>query len=341
MTQPTKKLLILLAGAVLLLLSGQLQAQESRYKGRTLSEWQGDLKDLSPEVRKTTIEALGYFGSRAVSILAPFIGDPDFEVRGAASDVLVKLGAAAVPAMVRALEDKNSFVRWNAAGVLGRIGPAAKDAVPPLIQILKDPHTVMTEGRRKGHKFREIAALALGQIGHEAKDAIPSLVQALGDDTSEVREEVVGALGKIGPAAKDTIPDLLLLFVRENHLREAERPNIRREVAAALISLSTYAVCADARDITLALDEIRNTEVRARFGCWSGYMSPKNSAWVATSAVDVWIQFDSGSALANDPDAVGFLLNGPGRPVRITGGRLRFMAVDKEKEGVVGVVTVK
>lgn len=339
MIQPTRKPLALLAGAVLLLLLGQCQAAEPRYSGRTFSEWQGDLKDFSPAVRKTAIEALGYFGPRAVLVLAPFMGDPDFEVRSAAIDVLVKLGVETVPAMVRALADNNSLVRWNAASVLGRIGPAAKDAVPALVRVLKDPHTVVTVGAKKGHKVRELAAWALGKIGPEAKDAVPSLVQALGDDNSEVRKAVVGTLGAIGPAAKDTIPDLLRLFAREDHLRIAERPNFRREVAAALIGLSTYAVCAGARDIILASDTPRKTEIRARFGCWSGYVTPKSfqQKWNAAPDVDAWVQWDWGSQLANNPDRVGFVLDGPGRQVQIMAQRFRFMAVEKGREGIVTV----
>ena len=42
--------------------AAQLQAQEPRYQGRTLAEWQGDLQDLSPQVRLRAIGALGSFG---------------------------------------------------------------------------------------------------------------------------------------------------------------------------------------------------------------------------------------------------------------------------------------
>jgi HEAT repeat protein len=44
----------------------------------------------------------------------------------------------AVPAMIETLKDKDTGVRKSAALALGLIGPAAKDAVPALIEALKD-----------------------------------------------------------------------------------------------------------------------------------------------------------------------------------------------------------
>lgn len=93
-----------------------LQAQEPRYEGRTFAEWQGDLKDLSPEVRMRAVEALGYFGPRAV------------------------------PALIQALKDDTAKVRREAAAALGKIGPAAKDAVPAL-RALRHPIIVRQAAR--------------------------------------------------------------------------------------------------------------------------------------------------------------------------------------------------
>ena len=44
----------------------------------------------------------------------------------------------AVPALIQALKDENKDVRVNAAVALGQIGEGAKDVVPALIQALKD-----------------------------------------------------------------------------------------------------------------------------------------------------------------------------------------------------------
>ena len=77
---------------------------------------------------------------------------------------------------------------------LGRIGGGAKDAVPALIQALKDQH----------EEVRNNAAWTLGRIG---KDAVPALIQALKDQNIEVRQYAAGALGRI--AAVDAVSALM------------------------------------------------------------------------------------------------------------------------------------
>lgn len=75
-----------------------LQAQEPRYEGRTFAEWQGDLKDLSPEVRMRAVEALGYFGPRAVPALIQALKDDTAKVR---RDAVPALRALRHPIIVR------------------------------------------------------------------------------------------------------------------------------------------------------------------------------------------------------------------------------------------------
>ena len=45
----------------------------------------------------------------------------------------------AVPVLIELLKDDNSVVRQEAILILARIGPAARDALPALQQALKDP----------------------------------------------------------------------------------------------------------------------------------------------------------------------------------------------------------
>ncbi len=45
----------------------------------------------------------------------------------------------AVPVLIEALKDENLFVRNRAASALGKIGAAAKSAVPALKNALDDP----------------------------------------------------------------------------------------------------------------------------------------------------------------------------------------------------------
>jgi HEAT repeat protein len=62
-------------------------------------------------------------------------------VHGRAADVLGKIGPAAVSALTEALRDADGGVRGRAADVLGKIGPAAAEAVPALIEALRDAAT--------------------------------------------------------------------------------------------------------------------------------------------------------------------------------------------------------
>ena len=101
--------------------------QEPLYEGRTLVDWQGDLRDASSEVREKATQALGHFGDKAVPILAQTLGEPDPDVRWAAAYALGEIGPAAkdaVPALVQALTDPDDMVRGRAEVTLRRIDPS-------------------------------------------------------------------------------------------------------------------------------------------------------------------------------------------------------------------------
>lgn len=67
-------------------------AEEQRYERRTFSEWEADLKDLAPGIRRKAVEALGAFGPRAITKIIPLVIDRDERVRGTATEVLSGLG---------------------------------------------------------------------------------------------------------------------------------------------------------------------------------------------------------------------------------------------------------
>jgi HEAT repeat protein len=87
------------------------------------------------------------------------------------------------------------LVREHAAEALGDIGPEAKEAVPPLIEVLKD----------KEPRVRRDAARSLGQIGPAAKVAAPQLAALLKDEDANVREAAARALRQLAvePEAKN------------------------------------------------------------------------------------------------------------------------------------------
>jgi HEAT repeat protein len=77
-------------------------------------------------------------------------------------------------------------LRFHAATALGRIGPDAKEAVPGLVDLLKD---------KKLGPARRVAAEALGAIGPDAKNAVPALKDAASD--GEISDAAAKALSRI------------------------------------------------------------------------------------------------------------------------------------------------
>jgi hypothetical protein len=123
--------------------------------GRTLVDWQRDLRDPSVDVRARAVQALVAFDRQAVPALTGALADQEFRVRASATEALVKMGPGhVVPGMIEALRNAEVGVRANAAVVLGTFGPAAKPAVPALARALLDPNL----------RVRELAGEALNRI---------------------------------------------------------------------------------------------------------------------------------------------------------------------------------
>lgn len=187
------------------------------YQKRALAEWQGDLQDLDPQVRRKAVEALGRFGSRAVPALSQASHDADAFTRLEAISALKRIGLAAVPALIEILQDTTYPERRLVAAALGEMGPTAKDAVPHLIRGLTDTDP----------SLRTAVIEALGQIGPPANDAVPALVLAMRDTDSTMRRAVGEALKKIGPAPRAAIPALAQALRDPN-------PEVKEQAAEAL-----------------------------------------------------------------------------------------------------------
>ena len=124
------------------------------------------------------------------------LGNDDPSIRSHAADALGLLGesaAEAVPHLIQALRDAYEPVRLNAAYALGAIG---KPAVPQLIETLGD----------ENGPTRRMAAYALAAVG---APAVPALSEALQHTEDPVRIEAAYALAQIGDAAEPAIPALM------------------------------------------------------------------------------------------------------------------------------------
>ena len=139
---------------------------DTRYQGRTQAEWEADLQDLDPKVKRKAAEAMGHFGPSAIPALSQVLQDADASTSFGAILALKRIGLAAIPALNEILRDTNYPGRRFAAAVLGEMGPTAKDAVPTLVQALRDTDP----------SLRMAVAEALGRIGPSANDAVQALV---------------------------------------------------------------------------------------------------------------------------------------------------------------------
>lgn len=186
------------------------------------------LQDKDPAVRAQAAIALGNIGSvarAAAPDLVRALGDKDKEVRSWAANGLAIIGAAdkmTLHALSRVLkEDQSADVRWWAAYSLGYLRSKARDAVPALIQALKD----------SAPKVRGQAIVALGWIGPTAEAAVAPLMELLKNENPSVRAEAARALGKIGGKAREAVPTLTTL------LKSDKDERVREGAATALAAL--------------------------------------------------------------------------------------------------------
>jgi HEAT repeat protein len=159
--------------------------------------------------------------SASIARLTTALDDAEVAVRQAGVRGLWQAGAAAkeragVARLTAALADKDEFVRAYASRALARIGPDAKDAVPALLERLRQDEE---------RDDRKLAAKAMGSIGAESigpllPDTVAALIDALKNDARGLREYSARSLGQLG--AKEAIPALKkILKDRDEHVAAA------------------------------------------------------------------------------------------------------------------------
>jgi hypothetical protein len=171
-----------------------------------LDRVRSDLRAPDPEPRARAVEAIVYVGPEAreaVPALLEIMKDHDSALRDNALWALINIGPeekAILPAVIEAVNDRSDpYLAGSAAQGLGRLGARAKEAVPALIDLLKNGE----ESNQCSNQFH--AAEALGKIGPDARAAIPALSE-WAKSNSDARESVAMlAIKRIeSPAAAKT-----------------------------------------------------------------------------------------------------------------------------------------
>lgn len=165
----------------------------------------------------------------------------------------------AISSLRHLLHDKEKGVRYSAAVGLIKIDPTIKEAVPVLIEAVKD----------KGI-YQLAAVSALGNMGSEARDAVPVLIAAMNEDQFNIASPYVDVLKAIGTSEAleaikplvhkqetrdrvnriffNPIPNILIalfffiLFWRSRALRKAGKNIVYRPLILPIALWSLYAV---------------------------------------------------------------------------------------------------
>lgn len=103
-----------------------------------------------------------------------------------------------VSVWIEMLKDKDPSRKYAALQALSEIGPEAKEAIPILIETIRE-----TKNRDK----RILVACNHALFGM-GKEIVPTMISLLKDDDSEMRRGSAWMLGNLGPDAKDAIPAL-------------------------------------------------------------------------------------------------------------------------------------
>jgi HEAT repeat protein len=229
-----------------------LKEQEPAYQGKALSAWLEESLEAyntlpptkeSLATRERVGSGLRHIGTNALPLLVKMAGakqsrlkrllivfarkqlmiaphqhtDEEYhEMAVFGFYALGPLGKDAVPALIDLLRDPDSNVRLHAADCLGDIGPLAGAAVPHLVPFLGDTNRIV----------RWDATVNLGRIHMESALVVPILINSL-NPTNAILPTTISVLGEFGEQAKPAVPALVQLL-------NSERENVRLEATNAL-----------------------------------------------------------------------------------------------------------
>jgi HEAT repeat protein len=147
------------------------------------------VKDNKAAVRLAAIRALTCVGAeagQAMPALLDALQSKHYDTQVAAFQAVLQIGHKDFPGLLKSLREINDKGEW-AVYLLPQFGAAAREAVPALVDALKDVDPTIRQG----------AAVALGQLGPDAAPAIPALVPLLKDPSPAVRLCVVRVLQRL------------------------------------------------------------------------------------------------------------------------------------------------
>lgn len=232
-----------------------LRVREPVYQGRTLSPWlqeyvSADSLPLTDEKTATMNRAgnaVRHIGTNAVPFLVAMAGAKDSFLKRVIIIVvrnqsiiqvhlrtdkekrqmavfgfyaLGPVGRDAVPALIDLVKDEDADVRITATDCLGNIGPDAKAAVPFLLPYLNSTNRMIAWD----------ATVNMGRIHMEPALVVPVLVSNLTATNISMRYHgtTIIALGKFGEHAKPAIPSIVAFLNDENEDNRSAATNALR-----------------------------------------------------------------------------------------------------------------
>ena len=242
------------------------------------------LEHKNKNVRKGAIDALSEMkisDPKIIKNISLLLNDKVERVRGKAADALRSIGKDALPALIGALESANTKMKILIISAIGGIGKEANQAIPIIIDFLKNPDQQKVYSKSFGASLKRAltafiqdptskkatirveAARSLGRIGFDSEDAIHSLEKALNDPKKVVRRESALSVGKLGLPAKIVIPSLIKALDDKNpevRWRSSEALGVigvgTEDVISSLNNLVHDEVVYVSESATVALDKL-------------------------------------------------------------------------------------
>jgi HEAT repeat protein len=183
------------------------------------------LKSTDPKVRIAACESLSKMKPPTPEIANALIGmlrDPDDSVRAMCAQYTGELGFAgadAIPVLIENLRDDTMHVRMTSADALGRIASELSEetrVIQPLMVAMEDPEPFV----------RRSACWSLKELGLRAEAALPAFKKGANDNSLDIRKCSMDAIADLSQSTLDLAP-----FV--NALKH-DQADVRSTAAAAL-----------------------------------------------------------------------------------------------------------